>query len=117
MLDNAYQRTDPRCEKDNCGAYLSSRIAKVGIVGLGYVGPPLAVEFAKVHHGKVGAQINDGCSYIQDVPSADIDALVASGKLRATSDFSVVARLDTIDIAVPTPLRKTASGLFHSVPT
>ena len=89
--------------------------AQVGVVGLGYVGLPLVVEFAQagfcvtgidVQQFKVDA-INRGESYIQDVPTADVQALVKAGKIRATSDFSVVRDLDTINICVPTPLRKT----------
>lgn len=94
---------------------IQSRSASVGVVGLGYVGLPLAVEFARagfhvtgidVSESKVG-QINAGSSYVQDVPSSDVSRFVGSGHLRATTDFSVVASLDTINIAVPTPLRKT----------
>jgi UDP-N-acetyl-D-glucosamine dehydrogenase len=87
----------------------------VGIIGLGYVGLPLAVEFAKAGFSVTGIdlieskveRISAGDSYIQDVPQADIASLVEAGKLRATTDFSVVAELDTINICVPTPLRKT----------
>ena len=84
-------------------------------MGLGYVGLPLVVEFAQagfcvtgidVQQSKVDA-INRGESYIQDVPTADVQALVKAGKIRATTDFSVVRDLDTINICVPTPLRKT----------
>src|SRR5271156_5457678 len=91
------------------------RTARVGIVGLGYVGLPLAVEFAKagftvtgidVQESKV-ASLNRGESYVQDVSSSLLGRLVADGKISATTDFSLVADLDTINIAVPTPLRKT----------
>jgi UDP-N-acetyl-D-glucosamine dehydrogenase len=94
---------------------IESRRARAGVVGLGYVGLPLAVELAKagfhttgidLDAGKIQA-INDGQSYIPDVPTADVRALRQSGKLEATSDFSVVKNLDTINICVPTPLRKT----------
>lgn len=94
---------------------IRTKQAKCGVVGLGYVGLPLAVELAEVgfdvvgldiHAGKV-AQINTGSSYIQDIPSASIAPLVKSGKLRATTDFSEIATLDTINICVPTPLGKT----------
>jgi UDP-N-acetyl-D-glucosamine dehydrogenase len=94
---------------------IAARTARVGIVGLGYVGLPLAVEFAKAGFSVTGidlveskvARINAGDSYVQDIASSDIDTLVNDGKLRATTDFSVIAELDTINICVPTPLRKT----------
>jgi len=94
---------------------IKSRTARVGIVGLGYVGLPLAIEFAKAGFAVTGidvqeakvAQLNAGESYVQDVPNEALRALVASQKFHATTDFSAVADLDTINIAVPTPLRKT----------
>ncbi|MDP8981811.1 MAG: nucleotide sugar dehydrogenase [Acidobacteriota bacterium] len=94
---------------------IAQRTARVGIVGLGYVGLPLAVEFAKAGFSVTGIDLNDekvaslnrGDSYIQDIASDLLRPLVESGKLRATTDFSVIAGLDTINIAVPTPLRKT----------
>ena len=89
--------------------------ARVGIVGLGYVGLPLAVEFARAGFTVTGIDIsqektrrvNAGDSYVGDIPSDTLQPLVESGKLRATSDFSAVLELDTINICVPTPLRKT----------
>jgi len=96
-------------------AKIRNKTARAGIVGLGYVGLPLAVELGHagfevvgldVHEGKV-AEINRGSSYIQDVPTSQMAPLVASGKLTATTDFAAVATLDTINICVPTPLRKT----------
>ena len=94
---------------------IADKTARVGIVGLGYVGLPLAVEFAKAGFSVTGidlieskiARINAGDSYVQDVTSQDVTALVDSGKLTATTDFSVISQLDTINICVPTPLRKT----------
>jgi UDP-N-acetyl-D-glucosamine dehydrogenase len=94
---------------------IASRQARVGIVGLGYVGLPLAVEFAAAGFSVTGidldaskvASLNRGESYIQDVPTSVLKPLVDSGKLRATTDFAAVDGLDTINIAVPTPLRKT----------
>jgi len=89
--------------------------AHVGVVGLGYVGLPLVVEFVHagfcvtgidVQQSKVDA-INRGESYVQDVPTAALGPLVKAGKVKATTDFSVVKDLDTINICVPTPLRKT----------
>ena len=92
---------------------ISNRTARVGIIGLGYVGLPLAVEFAKAGFSVTGidlieskvARLNAGDSYVQDVPSSEVSSLVEQGKLRATTDFRVVAELDTINICVPTPLR------------
>jgi UDP-N-acetyl-D-glucosamine dehydrogenase len=89
--------------------------ARVGVIGLGYVGLPLAVEFAQTGFPVTGidlnsektARINAGDSYVPDVPSAVLGPLAASGKLRASTDFGLIAELDTIDICVPTPLRKT----------
>ncbi|HTR37131.1 MAG TPA: nucleotide sugar dehydrogenase [Bryobacteraceae bacterium] len=94
---------------------IQSRRARVGIVGLGYVGLPLATEFARNGFDVVGLDVlehkteslNMGVSYIQDVPSETLESLVNQGKFRATTDFSVISQLDTINICVPTPLRKT----------
>lgn len=94
---------------------IRTRQAKVGIVGLGYVGLPLAVEFAKagfdvtgidLSDSKVG-RINAGDSYLGDVADATLGPLVKANHLKATCDFSAVADLDTVNICVPTPLRKT----------
>jgi UDP-N-acetyl-D-glucosamine dehydrogenase len=89
--------------------------ARVGIVGLGYVGLPLAVEFAKAGFEVVGLEVKDskveginkGESDIPDVPTEEVRSLVEAKKLRATTDFSVVKDLDAVIICVPTPLRKT----------
>ncbi len=94
---------------------IQNRSARVGVVGLGYVGLPLAVEFARNGFHAVGidldaakvAAINAGTSYIADIQSRDVAALVNSGQLRATTDFAALADLDTVNICVPTPLRKT----------
>jgi UDP-N-acetyl-D-glucosamine dehydrogenase len=89
--------------------------ARVAILGLGYVGLPLATIFAESGYNVVGVEpdehkvesIRKGESYIQDVPSEQLASLVRTGKLRATSDFSVLADADAVSICVPTPLRKT----------
>ena len=89
--------------------------ARVGIIGLGYVGLPLAVEFAKAGIRVTGFEIdekrvkilNSGRSYIQDVPTRELRGLVRDGYLRATTDFAELKKMDAIDICVPTPLRKT----------
>src|SRR5580692_2549209 len=94
---------------------IKNRTARVGVIGLGYVGLPLAMEFAKAGFSVTGidiqpskvSQLNRGESYVQDVPSDTLKKWVSGGKFRATSDFSVISELDTINIAVPTPLRKT----------
>jgi len=94
---------------------IRTRQARVGIIGLGYVGLPLAVEFAKAGFSVTGidlseskiARVNAKDSYVGDVPSAVLGPLVEAGKLTATADFSVVRDLDTVNICVPTPLRKT----------
>jgi UDP-N-acetyl-D-glucosamine dehydrogenase len=94
---------------------LSARTARVGVVGLGYVGLPLAVEFARAGFDTTGIDldrrkidaVNQGTSYIPDVATEEVARLIAEGRLRATMDFSCVAGLDTINICVPTPLRKT----------
>src|SRR3954452_23063256 len=94
---------------------IRARTARVGIVGLGYVGLPLAVEFAKAGYTVTGIDVSDektrsvnaGQSYIGDISTATLSGLVDSGKLRATTDFSAILELDTINICVPTPLRKT----------
>ncbi len=94
---------------------IRKRQAKIGIIGLGYVGLPLAVEFAKAGFEVTGfdvdvtkvAAINKGHSYIGDVSSADVSAAQKAGKLSATTDMAKLHDMDAIDICVPTPLRKT----------
>ncbi|HEX2460805.1 MAG TPA: nucleotide sugar dehydrogenase, partial [Vicinamibacterales bacterium] len=94
---------------------IRTRAARTGVVGLGYVGLPLAVELAGAGFQTTGidldprkvSAIESGSSYIPDVPSARVAALREGGSLRATTDFSVVRDLDTVNICVPTPLRKT----------
>jgi UDP-N-acetyl-D-glucosamine dehydrogenase len=94
---------------------IRSRKAKTGVIGLGYVGLPLAIEFARAGFAAVGIDVdqrkvdavNSGTSYIVDTASEEIASLVATGRLMATNDFSVIADCDTINICVPTPLRKT----------
>lgn len=94
---------------------IASRTAVVGIVGLGYVGLPLAMEFAKAGFTVVGYDVSArvtallmrGESHIQDVPAAEVAAMVKAGKFMATTDEAQLKRCDAISIAVPTPLSKT----------
>ena len=94
---------------------IRSRKARTGVIGLGYVGLPLAIEFAHAGFRAVGIDVdqrkvdavNGGRSYIVDTASEEIASLVATGRLAATNDFAVMAECDTINICVPTPLRKT----------
>jgi UDP-N-acetyl-D-glucosamine dehydrogenase len=89
--------------------------ARLGTVGLGYVGLPLSVEFASGGLNVIGfdlspekvSAVNRGESYIKDVTSERVGALVKSGRLRATSDFDELAACDAVIICVPTPLSKT----------
>lgn len=94
---------------------LNDRRAVVGVIGLGYVGLPLAVEFASAGLSVIGFDldqsrveaINGGRSYIPDVPTENVDSLVKSGKLAASTEFANLAKTDAVIICVPTPLRKT----------
>lgn len=92
---------------------LENRTATLGVVGLGYVGLSLAMEFARSGFRVIGVEIdpekvrkiNEGLSYIMDVPSADVAEAVKAGRLIATTDPAHIAEMDTINICVPTPLR------------
>ena len=94
---------------------IEARTAVIGIVGLGYVGLPLAVEFAEAGFNVIGLdvlqsktdQLNTGSSYIEDIPSERLAPLVTAGKFRATTSYTELRHADAISICVPTPLRKT----------
>jgi UDP-N-acetyl-D-glucosamine dehydrogenase len=94
---------------------IQDRSAVIAVIGLGYVGLPLAVEFAKAGFHVIGYDVSErvvallmgGDSHIQDVPASEVAALVRSGHFRATADENELARADAISIAVPTPLSKT----------
>jgi UDP-N-acetyl-D-glucosamine dehydrogenase len=101
--------------KDDIKNLISEKRARIGVIGLGYVGLPLIVEFClkdfegigfEVDEKKAGA-INGGESYIVDVTSENVKKCVESGKLKATTDFAELSECDVIIICVPTPLRKT----------
>lgn len=94
---------------------LRTRQAQVAVIGLGYVGLPLATVFAEAGFQVIGIDVDarkvealqKGLSYIQDVPSEQIARLLQDGRFRATTDFAVLAQVDAVSICVPTPLRKT----------
>jgi UDP-N-acetyl-D-glucosamine dehydrogenase len=89
--------------------------ARIAVIGLGYVGLPLAVVFAEAGFNVVGidldtdkvGKLNRGLSYIQDVPTQQVEKLVKAKNLRATTDFSTLKDVEAVCICVPTPLRKT----------
>jgi UDP-N-acetyl-D-glucosamine dehydrogenase len=94
---------------------IAGRQAQVAVIGLGYVGLPLAVELAKAGFRTVGIDIderkvdalNAGTSYIGDIATADLASLVAAGRIRATTGFDILQDCDAVSICVPTPLSKT----------
>jgi UDP-N-acetyl-D-glucosamine dehydrogenase len=94
---------------------LNEKRARVGILGLGYVGLPLAVVFAEAGFHVTGVDpdsrkvdsLKQGVSYIPDVKNEAIERIVESGFLTATTDFSVLKEMDAVSICVPTPLRQT----------
>ncbi|HET9912987.1 MAG TPA: nucleotide sugar dehydrogenase, partial [Anaerolineales bacterium] len=94
---------------------LKEKKARIGILGLGYVGLPLAVVFAEAGFHVTGFDpdsrkvdsISKGVSYIPDVKTEAVARLVKSGYLMATTDFSVLKEMDAVSICVPTPLRQT----------
>src|SRR5438270_10607154 len=101
--------------KNELTKLIKDRSARVGVIGLGYVGLPLATEFARGGFNAIGfevneskvAEINAGRSYIGDVSSEFIKESVEASRLQATTDFDQLADCAAIIICVPTPLRKT----------
>jgi UDP-N-acetyl-D-glucosamine dehydrogenase len=100
---------------ENLIARFQDKTAQISILGLGYVGLPLAVVFAEAGFYVTGIDpvaekmdmLNRGESYIMDIPSAQIKKLVSCGHLKGTTDFAVLKKMDAVSICVPTPLRKT----------
>src|SRR6266404_8925327 len=101
--------------KEQITQLISQKRARIGVIGLGYVGLPLLVEFASNGFRGTGfevdehkaSQINAGISYIGDVPEGKVKELVDASLLQATTDFAHLGECDVIIICVPTPLRKT----------
>jgi UDP-N-acetyl-D-glucosamine dehydrogenase len=109
MRESMLQSQDHRTELMD---KLHSKTAKIGVIGLGYVGLPLAVEKAKAGYQVIGFDVqphkvdmvNRGYNYIGDVVDEDLKTMVDSGRLQATSDYSFISMVDTVAICVPTPL-------------
>lgn len=101
--------------KTNLLSAIENRTARVGVVGMGYVGLPLAVEFASAGFHVIALDVdakkveslNNGQSYIEDIASSRLKPLVDSGKLKATTNHEDLRSVDAISICVPTPLRNT----------
>ncbi len=101
--------------KENLIKKLENKTANIAVLGLGYVGLPFASVFAEAGFCVTGIdpdankieKLNQGTSYIQDVSTEQVARLVTTGRLKATTDFSVLAEADAVSICVPTPLRKT----------
>ncbi|HET6446273.1 MAG TPA: nucleotide sugar dehydrogenase [candidate division Zixibacteria bacterium] len=102
-------------DKEKILSRIENKEAAIGVVGLGYVGLPLAIAFAEAGYRLVGIDVDESKvdalnrreSYIEDVPSEQLAAVVDSGLFYASSDYSELAGVDAISICVPTPLRKT----------
>jgi UDP-N-acetyl-D-glucosamine dehydrogenase len=100
---------------DELSARIAAREARIGVIGLGYVGLPLALGFARAGFPVSGFELDgekvkalcEGRSYIEDVPADEIAAAVRAGKLTASTDFAGLAGCDVINVCVPTPLTKT----------
>jgi UDP-N-acetyl-D-glucosamine dehydrogenase len=101
--------------KEQLKQKISDKTACIGVIGLGYVGLPLIVEFGLKGYQGIGFEVdqkkadafNEGKSYIVDVPDSDLKKCLETNKLKATTDFSELNNCDVIIICVPTPLRKT----------
>ena len=94
---------------------IDTRHALIGVIGLGYVGLPLALEFAKAGFRVIGFEldedkvrtVNEGGSYLEDVTAEEVKAARDAGRLEATLDYAALSKTDVINVCVPTPLTKT----------
>ena len=101
--------------KEQIKKLIDEKGAQIGVIGLGYVGLPLIVEFSLKGFPTTGFEVDDkkvqaiksGISHIVDVPSSDVQKCIDGGKFTATTDFAKLGECDVIIICVPTPLRKT----------
>ena len=113
--EEGLQVAQPRQADKELAKKIRNRSARVGVIGLGYVGLPLALEMAKEGFQVIGIDIdrqrvdsvNAGISYVLDVPSETLLSFVAKERIKATQSLAAVENLDTVSICVPTPLRKT----------
>ena len=100
-------------QTDNLEYKIERCLARVGIIGLGYAGLPLAVTIAEAGFQVTGididkvAQVNRGHAYVSDLSSRQLAQLTSNGQLTATTDVDIISELDIICICVPTPLSKT----------
>ncbi len=94
---------------------IEDKSLKIGVIGLGYVGLPLAMAFLKKGYKVYGIDIseikvemlNDGISYVQDVSSEDVKKFISSGQFKVSTSYSLISKLDAVSITVPTPLSKS----------
>lgn len=101
--------------KQSLMSRIDDKTAQIGVVGLGYVGLPLAVAFAEAGYQVIGIDLDagkvellhQGVSYVEDVPDKQVAPLINDGRLAASIDYADLAKVDTISICVPTPLSKT----------
>ncbi len=99
---------------------IEARDARIGVVGLGYVGLPLALEFAKAGFRVTGFDldvqktqaVSEGRSYIEDVPAHEVASCQSAGRLTATTDFGQLSACDVVNVCVPTPLTKSRDPDF-----
>lgn len=114
MKEPEEERSIKGSPKEVLLAKIRHKTAVVGVVGLGYVGLPFAVEKAKVGYRVIGIEenpkraekVNRGESYVSDVNDEELKDLVAQGKIVAVTQFGRVPEMDIIVICVPTPLTK-----------
>jgi UDP-N-acetyl-D-glucosamine dehydrogenase len=108
------RRSEPSLPAERLSRRIENRSAHLAVIGLGYVGLPLAVELAQAGFRVTGIDLDEkrvamlqaGRSYIQDVSTSDVRVLARSGRLSATSDFGVLRKVDAVNVCVPTPLSK-----------
>ena len=106
------------------GERIAARDVRIGVIGLGYVGLPLGLEFARRGFRVTGFDVNrakieslqKGKSYIEDVPSADVAEAVAKKSFSATVDFGELSRCDVINVCVPTPLTRSKDPTSRTWP-